>query len=97
MTDDTTELDRLDALCAEGIMGWDLSKRTIDLFWQPTRNISQAFEVLEKFKHFRINSTVSGPIEAVIFDEDWKLIQNSCASTAPLAIVKACLKAKGLM
>lgn len=70
--------------------------------WQPTRNISQAWEVLEKFNHPAQGVRVSkkpGDIDysAEIRNCSEDEIYGAHANTAPLAIVRACLKAKGLL
>lgn len=67
--------------------------------WQPTRNIAQAWECLEKFD--KIGHSISmcnlrkGDWNCEIIDRDDGCF-SSKAETAPLAIVRACLKAKGV-
>lgn len=65
--------------------------------WQPTRNIAQAWECLEKF-------TSIGPVVSYSCDtSNWSCefrysdieVDRECA-TAPEAIVRACLKVKGV-
>jgi hypothetical protein len=119
------ELDKLDRLCAEGIMGWQLVQgcylfegqafedaenghpiATDEKAWGPTRDIAQAWEVLEKFKEFEpeinyyttFNPNWCCSLYGTDFDDEHTT--DGCyanADTAPLAIVKACLKARGLM
>ena len=97
-------LDELDRLAAEKVMGWYLvfggwfpepdsrSKLIMSIhYWQPTRNIAQAWECLEKFKYVSIKS----------YGENWRVWVDDSENcfveeTAPLAITKACLKAKGV-
>lgn len=106
----TAELDRLDKLAAEKVMGWiwdpahdcyldGLSIKATgaesdENHWQPTRNIAQAWECLEKLDEigWNVSFGYSG-YKAVIMTDNW--IEES-AETAPLAIVRACLKAKGV-
>jgi hypothetical protein len=118
MTDDTKELDRLDELCAEGIMGckiveyvlggehWESPNSRLShvKHWQPTRNISQAFEVLGKLNihrcriEFENNNKLWGCNLEFNIQEGWCFSNFfDRADTAPLAIVRACLKAKGLL
>lgn len=68
--------------------------------WQPTRNISQAWELLEKmnWEWYRVDcfegKWKAGEVE-VCGDENY--IDNDIeADTAPLAIVLAALKSKGI-
>jgi hypothetical protein len=63
--------------------------------WQPTRNIAQAWEMLDKFPEFRIDQE-EGPkyLNVIIWDKGE--MYYGTADTAPLAIVRACLKAKGV-
>jgi hypothetical protein len=114
------ELDKLDRLCAEGIMGWQLIQGCY-LFegqafedaenghpiaadvksWQPTRNIAQAWEVLERFTEYSV-CVLKGDSYwrcQIILEEpgNIKEFHQEEANTAPLAIVRACLKAKGLL
>jgi hypothetical protein len=73
--------------------------------WMPTRNIAQAWELLEKFPAFQLfrrYPEVKSRHECVLYTaEDPNTAQKESlhiceADTAPLAIVKACLKAKGI-
>lgn len=102
-------LDEMDRLCAEKIMGWDSVRTEIGIFlsaggirWKPTRNIAQAWEVLEKVDlTFNISKDKdhSKAPWIVWFDEfvdKFGINRDATADTAPLAIVKACLKAKGV-
>lgn len=127
------ELDRLDKLAAEKVMGWELAGfpgRTYSgqgelcywtdgsvaqtmgnivaegISWQPTRNIAQAWECLEK------SDGQPQIMQTYFFDDPEHRKQWQCAithlfhknpeyviakaETAPEAIVKACLKAKGV-
>lgn len=75
--------------------------------WQPTRNIAQAWECLDKANGFEVS--IGGSFlgwrcniySQKEFEEDFgpgghgKAIFEYCDS-APLAIVRACLKAKGI-
>lgn len=109
-------LDELDRLAAEKIMGWTytetfnlagvevgpgiIEKNNPAYCWQPTRNIAQAWELLEKFpamQFFMRNPGVSPRFECILYrhPEENSVFINE-AETASLAIVKACLKAKGI-
>lgn len=115
MTDD---LDRLDRLCATEIMGWVFvddrltgwgDKENLTFYyllddWQPTRNIAQAWELLEKLENIE-------SIKLINYDRQWECIIRiqppdkifdvnqfvGLSETAPHAIVLACLKAKGIV
>lgn len=105
-------LDELDRLAAEKIMGWimDLGSayakdsdgnpaQEMHEIWQPTRNIAQAWECLEKLK--RLGPAVSYSCDT----SDWECqfrysdleINDWESRSAPEAIVRACLKAKGVI
>lgn len=94
--------EELDKLAAEKVMGWSYPRyetvgRVID--WQPTRNIVQAWEVLEKSGfymaiHFDPKETKERFIAVVPRYPSGIQID---APTAPLAIVRACLRAKGVL
>lgn len=96
----SAELDRLDRLAAETIICIHdkvTAGAALQEFydhWQPTRNISQAWQCLEKFDEigWNVSFGYSG-YKAVIMTDNW--IEES-AETAPRAIVKACLKARGV-
>ncbi len=116
MSIDELSLDDLDKLAAEKIMGWHLPYGTENdarnycykdsdetrESWQPTRNIAQAWRILEKFddviKLERIpeaDGEWSCIIDREIYDGllySNKRFQKICA-TAPEAITRACLKA----
>lgn len=117
MTDD---LDRLDRLAATEIMGWsninDLWMQNVNnkwepmyqghSGWQPTRNIAQAWELLEKInKNFAVTrfyeknnlSDLNIVYGAKVFLEFGHDVEYSKAETAELAIVLACLQAKGIV
>jgi hypothetical protein len=105
-------LDDLDKLAAEKVMGWHAvhtswcEKRVEKCggkdelfpdwflmphdFWQPTRRIEQAWECLEKFGSQTVDRN----------GDEWSCwmpgIERQCAPTAPEAIVRACLRAKGV-
>lgn len=68
--------------------------------WQPTRNIAQAWDLLEKFKHWSLCTGLHEDTQHTVFCGIGKDIGHitweAKAETAPLAIVKACLKAKGI-
>lgn len=95
----TQNLDELDQLSAQ-IMEFDVSNLDCDGYkWQPTRNILQAWRVAETFPEFTI-SKFSNHFKAVVAilddtGEDYIRFLVS-AETAPLCIVLACLKAKGI-
>lgn len=109
------ELNRLDELSATHVMGWRRDPGlTDDTYWnvasnkfalhvndwQPTRNIAQAWECLEKLnpKYFEVRKTeyASAPMyvaEIAVPDAfDARARDRSIA----VCIVKACLKAKGV-
>lgn len=103
-------IDELDKLAAEKIFGWvyfDIPRTRAywsdgenhiidDVDWNPTENIAQAWECLEKFETWRIyNDAVDDKIEVHVLSER-DIRYGAFAVTAPLAIVKACLKAKGI-
>lgn len=95
------ELDKLDRLAAEKIMGWRLNGEIetsswvggpVELhvgLWWPTRNIAQAWQLISRLYHLaiRIHNTTGGWCAVVGFEMEVE-------QTAPLAIVKACLRAK---
>lgn len=104
-------LDELDKLAAEVIMHYPKMHHVytyydmttgITEYWQPTRNIAQAFECLEKLnpKYFDISKTeyAGSPLYVVsvagtdIGSYDTKATDKDAA----LCIVKACLRAKGV-
>ncbi len=104
MTD--AELDRLDKLAGEKIMDWPDSCRAADgsypdgngQQWQPSRNIAQAWECLEKFQKF--GPSIRFSCDTYSWDcwfpySDFPRPKDESA-TAPLAIVKAALAAKGV-
>ena len=95
-------LDELDRLAAEKVMdNYGLLLRS-DKIWQPTRNIAQAWECLESC----IQSELGKP--NVWLRESgtwtcrfmaWNTLQDLAEAdgqSAPEAIVRACLKAKGV-
>lgn len=105
-----TELDKLDRLVAEKVMGWDrvgtfqyrdkMRIYTVDgTQWSPTRNIADAWKLIEK----RMITLESGG--RVFGDPDYRAGVASDglpgffyaeAETAPLAITLAALRAKGV-
>jgi len=102
----SNELDRFDRLAAEKIMGWNyegLSPRAKG-DWKPTRNISQAFECLDKLNPYAFNlQRADGEyfVSLVIeFGEKFLFVPEmgvlGAYYTAPETIVRACLKAKGI-
>lgn len=118
-------LDELDKLAAEKIMGWtwfeghglwktnmgymhdgellpywpkDKAIRgTTETYprWQPTSNIVQAWECLECIpkRRYRIHGNFSSTLVVIEPEDD---AFHGEGATTPLAIVKACLKAKGV-
>lgn len=108
------ELDKLDHLAAEKIMGWFLTdygawvtvtrsttNKGDDIFhhykvdYQPTRNIAQAWELLEKLglNRYRLYKHSKDFQLVIQTKSDFFEAQ---AETASLAITKACLKAVGV-
>ena len=117
MGDEVKSLDELDRLCAEKVMGWfyvgilivnsrksyQTSDGSVIDFsdWQPTRNIAQAWECLEKISAGYVIR--KGPLlyrcllakaDSYEGEEDLGTYEGK-ADFAPLAIVLACLKAVG--
>ena len=102
------DLDKIDRLAAEKVMGWVYSNghagdESMECwpYWQPTRNIAQAWECLEKFvpKHdfsveFQSNYGVDDATGWSVAIDGVSTVQ--FAETAPLAIVLACLRAKNI-
>lgn len=95
------ELDKLDQLAAVKIMGWALDEYMMYCskssnepvnshpYWRPTRDIRQAWEVLEKFDSYSIiKLSCSKKVSVMI-----SAAADGIAETAPHAIVLACLKA----
>jgi hypothetical protein len=67
--------------------------------WQPTRNISQAWGLLEKFERYTVmtwNHTPKKDYVARVGIKGVTVPAESFAETAELAIVLACLKAKNI-
>lgn len=112
-----TALARLDALCATEIMGFDYSSDdehhgiwsgSDNCYlepgdWQPTRNIAQAWEVLEKFDAdvniIKRKDSVGKQAGFGSWTCQIKLgvgWYHGLGHTAPEAIVCACLMAKGV-
>lgn len=103
-------LDELDRLAAEKLMGftedeWHTHPCGCPTDWQPTRNISQAWELLEKMREQGwFSSTTELSLDKGKPNWCWGLIYKKDGSTryaegrgpAPEAIVRACLKAKGI-
>lgn len=119
------DLDKLDRLAAEKIMGWTaedeegglswtFKERATGYYvnkdddwkwdgwehWSPTRNIAQAWELLEKFPSYQIFCRFGAlpKHECVVYTSEDQPLQGviPSAETAPLSIVKACLRAKGI-
>lgn len=108
------DLDKLDRLAAERVMGWYPAEGSdahgkipgdfwLDdsagppravMDWQPTRNIAQAWECLEKMEG-SYNVTWN-PLHNSWFCSLWDKSHTAEAETAPLAIILTCLKAKGV-
>lgn len=103
-------LDELDRLAAEKVMGW-VPTNVHDFYkekegdtkfvnrdyWNPTRNISQAFECIEEMADERWLVTLYAGAQdksAVIYRYDHSF--HEYGNTLPEAIVRACLKAKGI-
>lgn len=70
--------------------------------YQPTKNIAQAWELLEKFNKWAFHSYASPAGRhysfTIYIDYEYQMgkMFGGHEDTAPLAIVKACLKAKGV-
>lgn len=76
--------------CSENIQIGDGS---ISKCWQPTRNIAQAWILLEKFELFRVYGQLNKIFLVTVHDgSDY---YEGAGDTAPEAIVRACLKANG--
>lgn len=105
-----SELDALDKQAAEKIMGYKLvgnlyhidgkvmfARKLQTSVWRPTRNISQAWELLEKAaKHFAVIVWETDPVLyrcAIGTPREHRINIDSTAETAPLAITLACLEA----
>lgn len=80
-----------------GVTGHQHSHR----HWSPTRNIAQAWECLEQFgKEWIV--TIEGPWTdgswdvSLLYEGEYTKNYHRQADDAPLAIVLACLKAKGV-
>lgn len=116
-------LDDLDKICAEKILGWSLITpndsrlplyyKDFDGEWpqvgqyQPTRNIAQAWDLAEKFDFFNLWYDKTNTLLHEAFGGKWECTvvphrdlndkrMYEYADTAPLAIVRACLRAKGI-
>lgn len=110
------ELDRLDRLAAEKVMGWLWVPDAINYqggawrttnwhyreSWQPTRRIEQAWECLEKLgskwwkvEYVDISDSPTPNYSCLILINPYLNIIEF-ADTAAEAIVRACLKAKGI-
>ena len=101
-------LDEMDKLAAEKVMGWRSmgshyasGPMTRDRVhrkdtWQPTSNIAQAFELLEKINYaYQIFSYNDDLIEVLIYAPQG-LIAGESKKVVAEAITKACLKAVGV-
>lgn len=98
-------LDELDKLAAEKVMGWMdcygvWSTSDIDHLpgiavhrWQPTQNISQAWECLAKLDRTDVAIQRKGNAWLVVFIQADIL---ALSETVQEAIVLACLRAKGV-
>lgn len=113
-----SDLDELDRLAAEKVMGWDRlpfgewcpgnpKGRHVwpvnPMEWQPTRDIAQAWLLQEKIvselkgASFEVALMMSGKWTCAFWQLGLdKLVAISNADTAPEAIVKAALRAKGI-
>lgn len=106
-------LDELDRLAAEKVMGWTFVRMhaQIDCWddgtpnkiprdcWQPTRNIAQAWECLEKHGTTAVINFIPGHgASCVVFSKLNENIEpiSLQATTAPEAITRACLAARGV-
>lgn len=88
-------LDELDRMAAEKVMGGQLLCSSPE--WQPTRNIAQAWECLDKFKWAEpeINWSDEQHCWGCTFRKGPRDGYMECTNTAAEAIVLACLKAHG--
>lgn len=114
----THTLDELDRMAAEKVMGWKAGQLNTWLSedgyltryaneWQPTGNIAQAWEVMEKATdHFSIitwsqfpesfHNYDNGKYEVRIRMKEWpRDVVSIFDNSVPLAITKACLRAAG--
>lgn len=112
-------LDELDRLAAEKIMGWEWRRSVLpevnltgywlngrfqgDLYWQPTRRIDHAFQLLEKFERYTVmtwewtEESSESKYRAVVGVKGIGVPSEVWAETAPLAITRVCLKAVGAL
>ena len=96
------DLDELDRLAAEKVMGWkevqpglwDCGQPVLEELdeWQPTRNISHAWQLIEKLSPRLYTIAKSDSGYDIYLNEEEIYIQD--CETISLTIVKACLKAK---
>lgn len=96
-------MDELDKLAAEKVMGrmpHDCNvyrDKNGFIYWQPTRDIAQAWELLEKLNHaYQIYHYNDGVTEVMIYDPDQGPIGGKSKKVVAEAITKACLKAVGV-
>lgn len=98
-------LQELDRLAGEKIMGYKLimGKWIIDDlgyfndYWQPTRNIAQAWQCLEKLNsEYRIFSSLTGGHYCDVLPDPKANWICGYGEQASIAIVRACLMAKGI-
>ncbi len=103
------DLRKIDSLIAEKVMGWKLEEgdtfdywvfekdgrkgSIIDRIWKPTKDIADAWEVVEKIRPlglFKLTESIEGSWWAEI--QEYRVYNES----APLAICLAALKAVGV-
>lgn len=93
-------LDELDKLSAEKIMGFTVDQYYYELTdhfeWQPTHNISQAWECLQKLGYEYSLYSTNGRHGCVVWPFGANYDYVSEADSAAEAIVCACLRAKGI-
>lgn len=93
----------IDKLIAEHVMGQTEKEYSIDgkqccigsRSPHYSTNIADAWDVLSKFKIFEICS-LPGKISAAVYDTNYTNKGFACEDTAPMAIAKAILAAKGI-
>jgi hypothetical protein len=97
-------MDEIDALVAVHVMGFDddhMGRQSMihlnDNWWQPTRRIEQAWEVISVLARDEWKATIYAGDQkqsCVLFKYHYSFLEQ--AETAPLAICMAALKAKGI-
>lgn len=97
------EKDAIDQRIAIKIMGWAILANIPGMIekgwdgWQPTRNIEQAWQVLEKLGfYFKLSKIYGGTYECILYTDELDEYDAGeifeVSETAPLAISLAALK-----